>query len=116
MKKLIAITLIAFALAACGEATEHAQPDAAKPIEQPKPEAQAMNYEMSIEGMMCGNCVASVKKTLEAQPGVASADVNLEKKLATIHVKPGASFDMAAATAAVNKDFEVKSCAPVATH
>lgn len=105
-------------LAACGEAaTEQIQPaapEAAKPIEQPKPKGQAMNYEMSIDGMMCGNCVASVKKTLEAQPGVASADVSLEKKMATIHVKPGAAFDMAAATAAVNKDFEVKSCTPVA--
>ncbi len=36
------------------------------------------NTELKIEGMSCANCVAHVTKTLQALPGVQSADVQLE--------------------------------------
>ena len=32
---------------------------------------------LTITGMSCGHCVARVKKTLEAQPGVAVHDVQV---------------------------------------
>lgn len=32
---------------------------------------------LSIRGMTCGGCVASVKRVLEALPGVKAADVSL---------------------------------------
>lgn len=35
-----------------------------------------MTKTMTIEGMMCGHCEASVKKALEAVEGVASAEVS----------------------------------------
>lgn len=35
-----------------------------------------MTKTMKIEGMMCGHCEATVKKTLEALPGVAAAVVS----------------------------------------
>jgi Cu2+-exporting ATPase len=39
---------------------------------------------MKIEGMMCGHCEARVKKTLEAIPGVAAAEVSHEKGTAVV--------------------------------
>ncbi|CAL5358326.1 unnamed protein product [Camellia sinensis] len=39
---------------------------------------------INVEGMMCGGCVASVKRILESQPQVLSASVNLETETATI--------------------------------
>ncbi|MCD7848183.1 MAG: heavy metal translocating P-type ATPase [Oscillospiraceae bacterium] len=37
---------------------------------------KSMTVTMKIEGMMCGHCEARVKKTLEAIPGVSSAEVS----------------------------------------
>ncbi|MFK5894161.1 MAG: heavy metal-associated domain-containing protein [Pseudomonadota bacterium] len=39
---------------------------------------------MSVKGMTCPHCVASVKKALEAIDGVTNADVNLENNQALI--------------------------------
>ena len=35
-----------------------------------------MQKTLKTEGMMCGHCEARVKKTLEALPGVAAAEVS----------------------------------------
>ena len=43
-----------------------------------------MTRVMKIEGMMCAHCEATVKKTLEAIPGVESAEVSHEKGEATV--------------------------------
>lgn len=43
-----------------------------------------MNTELKIDGMVCGHCVASVKKALEAVPGVESALVSLPEGRATV--------------------------------
>ena len=43
-----------------------------------------MEKTMKIEGMMCAHCEARVKKTLEAVPGVASAEVSHEKGTAVV--------------------------------
>ena len=39
-----------------------------------------------IEGMMCQHCVAHVKKALEGVAGVASVDVDLDGKKATVQL------------------------------
>ena len=39
---------------------------------------------MKIEGMMCAHCEARVKKTLEAIPGVAGAEVSHETGTAVV--------------------------------
>jgi copper chaperone CopZ len=44
---------------------------------------------LKITGMSCGNCVAHVKKALASVPGVAGADVDLEKKAATVATTAG---------------------------
>lgn len=49
---------------------------------------------LKVNGMTCGGCVRSVKNVLEAIPGVASADVSLEKAQATVSYDPAqASLD-----------------------
>lgn len=35
---------------------------------------------LTVDGMTCGGCVASVKRVLEAQPGVSGVSVSLEAK------------------------------------
>lgn len=47
-------------------------------------ENDTMEKTMKIEGMMCGHCEATVKKTLEAIAGVSSADVSHEKGEAVV--------------------------------
>jgi copper chaperone len=42
------------------------------------------NTTLGVRGMTCGGCVASVKRVLEALPGVHSADVSLANATATI--------------------------------
>ena len=45
-----------------------------------------MKKELSIEGMMCQNCVKHVTHALEGIPGTADIQVSLEDKKATVHV------------------------------
>ena len=40
-------------------------------------------HTITIEGMSCQHCVASVTKTLQAIPGVSEVNVDLHKRLAT---------------------------------
>ena len=54
-----------------------------KKIKQQK-ENKTMEKTMKIEGVMCGHCEARVKKTLEAIPGVAGAEVSHEKGTAVV--------------------------------
>lgn len=43
-----------------------------------------MNKTLSIEGMTCGHCTASVEKALRAVPGVTGVAVDLAAKTATV--------------------------------
>jgi len=43
-----------------------------------------MKQKFQINGISCGGCVASVKKTLEANPNIDKAEISLEPKGATI--------------------------------
>jgi copper chaperone CopZ len=40
--------------------------------------------QLNIKGMTCGGCVASVKRVLEAVPGVKAADVSLANARASV--------------------------------
>ena len=44
--------------------------------------------DLKVEGMTCGGCVASVKRVLEALPGVASATVTLDPARARVDYDP----------------------------
>jgi copper chaperone len=43
---------------------------------------------LGVEGMHCRHCVMAVKSALAALPGVASAEVSLEQKTATVSYDP----------------------------
>lgn len=44
---------------------------------------------LKVSGMSCGGCVKSVTSVLEALPGVAKADVSLEKSEAVVAYEAG---------------------------
>lgn len=43
---------------------------------------------MNVKGMSCGGCVASVKRVLQAVPGVDDVDVTLSPGAATVTYDP----------------------------
>lgn len=53
-----------------------------------------MKKELSIEGMMCQNCVKHVTNALAEIKGVFDVSVNLEQKTATIQVDKSVSDDI----------------------
>lgn len=53
----------------------------------------SMKKELSIEGMMCQNCVKHVTHALESIPGAAGIQVSLEDKKATVNVPENISDD-----------------------
>jgi copper chaperone len=55
-----------------------------------------------IEGMSCGGCARNVAKALEALPGVAGAEVSLERACAIVQYDP-ATIDAAAMRQAVEE-------------
>ena len=65
-----------------------------------------MEKTISIEGMMCGHCEATVKKALEAIDGVVSADVSHDKGTAVIALDKDVSNDVLT-KAVEDKDFKV---------
>ena len=73
-----------------------------------KKEKKAMLVTMKIEGMMCGHCEATVKKALEAVPGVISAEVSHEKGEAVVTLSDVIPFDLLK-KAVEDKDYVVQS-------
>ena len=61
-----------------------------------------ITHTLTVEGMMCKNCVSHVQKALEAVKGVSSVSVDLESKTATVEALSSVSVDtlIAAVTAA----------------
>jgi len=53
-------------------------------------EAQTESIRIPVTGMTCASCSARVQRTLEKQPGVADANVNLMMKTATVRFDPAA--------------------------
>ena len=65
-----------------------------------------MEKTLTIEGMMCGHCEASVKKALEAVEGVVSADVSHEKGTAVVTIANDVADDILK-KAVEDKDYKV---------
>ncbi len=65
-----------------------------------KAEDTGADLSLRVEGMTCHKCVAKVKDTIEAMPGVTRADVSLEKSRADIF---GEGFNKADIEKAVQK-------------
>ena len=77
-----------------------------KPKEN-KPEGEKnMTKTMSIEGMMCAHCEATVKKALEALEGVSSAEVSHEKNNAVVTLSADVA-DEVLKKAVEDKDYKV---------
>ena len=73
-------------------------------------ETTTMVKTISIEGMMCGHCEATVKKALEASDGVVSAEVSHDKGTAVVTLEK--DVDDGVLTKAVeDKDFKVTGIA-----
>jgi Cu2+-exporting ATPase len=73
-------------------------------------ESTKMEKTMTIEGMMCGHCEASVKKALEALEGVVSADVSHEKGTAVVTLEKEVADDVLK-KAVEDKDYKVTGIA-----
>ncbi len=67
----------------------------------------SMKKTLKIEGMMCQHCVAHVTKALQGVEGVASVDVNLKKKTATVELLKEVQ-DAAFTQAITEAGYEVK--------
>ncbi|MBR3142779.1 MAG: cation transporter [Clostridiales bacterium] len=65
-----------------------------------------MTKTITIEGMMCGHCEATVKKALEALDGVIKADVSHDKGTAVVTLEKDISDDILT-KAVEDKDFKV---------
>lgn len=63
---------------------------------------------LAIDGMTCGGCVASVTRVLTRLPGVARADVSLEKAQAIVQHDPAAAPVAALRTAVEDAGFSVR--------
>mgnify|MGYP001857185243 CR=1 FL=1 len=53
-----------------------------------------MKKQLTVEGMMCQNCVKHVTKALEGVPGATDVQVSLENKSATVTVPEMTSDDV----------------------
>ena len=71
-------------------------------------ENNKMEKTITIEGMMCGHCEATVKKALEALEGVISADVSHDKGTAVVALEKDVADDILT-KAVEDKDFKVTS-------
>lgn len=71
-----------------------------------KQEEQTMEKTIKIEGMMCGHCEATVKKSLEALEGVDAADVSHEKGTAVVTMNQEIADDVLKKTVE-DKDYKV---------
>ena len=69
-------------------------------------ENSKMEKTITIEGMMCGHCEATVKKALEALEGVISADVSHDKGTAVVALEKDVADDILT-KAVEDKDFKV---------
>src|SRR5690348_13290707 len=63
--------------------------------------SDAAATELLIAGMNCNGCVQHVTEALRSVPGVASANISLEKGLAQIRWQPGVSQKISTLVAAV---------------
>lgn len=107
-----------------GSAVQGAAPAAPSPVSIPSPAASSvqdivdinnssktqggnvMRKDLSIEGMMCQNCVKHVTNALAGIPGTSNVEVNLDKKMASVSVPETVSDEMLK-TAVADAGYEV---------
>ncbi|MDD5927690.1 MAG: heavy metal translocating P-type ATPase [Firmicutes bacterium] len=65
---------------------------------------QNLTKTLKIEGMMCGNCEAHVKKAIEAMKGVEAVEVSRENGTAVVHIIGGAVITDEALKKAVEEE------------
>ena len=56
------------------------------------PALAASNYVIKIDGMTCKFCAHHIKKSLQKLDGVEKVEVDQDKGLATLQVKPGTNI------------------------
>ncbi len=61
---------------------------------------------LKVSGMSCGGCVKSVTNVLQGLPGVAKAEVSLERGEARVDFEPGQVTRDAMAQAVADAGFE----------
>ena len=93
--------------------TESASVDTQAPVQEPMKQNEntinggdKMKKDISVEGMMCQNCVKHVTRALEGIPGTTRISVSLEEKRATVCV-PESVTDDAIKAAIVEAGYEV---------
>ena len=64
--------------------------------------------ELSVDGMQCDGCVASVQNALTSRPGVAAATARLQDGLVAVEFDPSAIDRAAIETAIEDAGFEVR--------
>ncbi|HET7498596.1 MAG TPA: heavy metal translocating P-type ATPase, partial [Candidatus Eisenbacteria bacterium] len=74
----------------------------AKPAADPGP-AREGDVVLTVHGMTCAGCVATVERALRGEAGVASAEVNLATEEARVRVVPGTKPSVAALVSAVER-------------
>ena len=57
--------------------------------ERPAASVSIKTMSVPVEGMSCGSCVASVKRTVKALDGVHGVDVSLEERRAKVQFEDG---------------------------
>ncbi len=92
----------------CGLPEPAAAPESTQPSEHltDKNGGMMMKKELSVEGMMCQNCVKHVTRALEGVPGASDVRVSLEDKKATVSV-PASVSDDALKAAVTEAGYEV---------
>lgn len=66
---------------------------------------------LTIDGMTCGGCVASVRRVLARAPGVASVQVDLATHAATVSLDPAVATESALRAAVEGAGFTVRQYA-----
>ena len=74
-----------------------------------------MKRELTVEGMMCQNCVKHVRKALEGIEGASDVEVSLEEKKATVCVPESVTDEMLKA-AVVDAPAVITSTQPSSQH
>jgi len=82
--------------------------DEEKETVKPVSKEEIMTKKVTIEGMMCGHCEATVKKALEALDGVAGAEVSHEKGTAVVTLTSDVPSDVLK-KAVEDRDYKVVS-------
>ena len=74
------------------------------------PMATAETVEMTVNGLVCGFCVASVEKTLRKNPATEDVLISLEHRLVAVAIKPGVEIaDEALRQALEDSGYAVKA-------